>query len=171
MRYSRQSWCVSERQLSDSIVVGALFFDEFRISRREQERELKLLAETEANLQQLTDELEEVLASKGQNLSTVAPELDSIKKKQQASAAAGEAAGSGWKKSASGKWTSGGELSAPSVRSIWQQKEEEAQRVRVRTTQPISHSLLCSPNDAALPGAPCPCDSIVHGPFACYAPV
>ena len=99
MRYSRQSWCVSERQLSDSEVVGALFFDEFRISRREQERELKLLAETEANLQQLTDELEEVLASKGQNLSTVAPELDVIK--QQAAAVTGEAAGSGWRKSAS----------------------------------------------------------------------
>jgi hypothetical protein len=108
-----------------------------------------LLAETEANLQQLTDELEEVLASKGQNLSTVAPELD-VMKQRQAGAGGGEAAGSGWSKSASGQWTSGGDVGSPSVRSMWQQKEEQAQRVRVRTTQPISLSLHCSPTDAAL---------------------
>lgn len=56
-------------------------------------------------------------------------------KLQQDGAATGEAnkgAGAGWQKSASGKWTSGGEIGSPSTRSMWQQKEEEAQRARVR---------------------------------------
>ena len=61
-------------------------------------------------------------------------------KLQQDGAAASEAnkgAGAGWQKSASGKWTSGGDIGSPSTRSMWQQKEEEAQRARVRLTWPV----------------------------------
>lgn len=79
-----------------------------------------------------------MLADKGQNLGTVAPELDMLKMRQQASTGGGEAAagaGSGWQKSADGTWSSGGEgARSVSARSLWQQKEEEAQRARVRTT-------------------------------------
>ena len=79
----------------------------------ELERELKLLAETETNLQEMTDELEELLRNKGQNLSNVAPELDVMKQQQQQqqqqAAAGGEggAGGGAWQKSADGKWSSG----------------------------------------------------------------
>eukprot|EP01043_Picozoa_sp_COSAG02_P060487 COSAG02_NODE_7915_length_2793_cov_5.141797_4_plen_95_part_00 len=57
-------------------------------------------------------------------------------KQQQTGSGGGEAGGGGWQKSASGQWTSGGDAGVPEVRSKWQQKEEEAQRVRVRTTKP-----------------------------------
>ena len=81
----------------------------------ELERELKLLAETEANLQEMTDELEELLRNKGQNLSNVAPELDVMKQQQQqqqqAAAGGGGAGGGAWKKSADGKWSSGMRIS------------------------------------------------------------
>ena len=99
-----------------------------------------LLAETEANLRELTDELEELLATKGQNLGSVAPELEVMKQRQQDAAGGGETAGGaagGWQKSASGQWI-GGEVGSPAARSAWQLKEEEAQRVRVRTTSPVA---------------------------------
>ena len=48
-----------------------------------------------------------------------------------------EPAAGGWQKSASGQWI-GGEVGSPAARSAWQLKEEEAQRVRVRTTSSIA---------------------------------
>ena len=81
-----------------------------------------------------------MLATKGQNLGSVAPELEVMKQRQQDAAGGGEPAGGaagGWQKSASGQWI-GGEVGSPAARSAWQLKEEEAQRVRVRTTPPVA---------------------------------
>ena len=111
------------------------------------EKELKLLAETEDNLQQMTDELEEILHGQGQSLGSVAPELEVAKQREigakQATAAqakenggGGGGGGGGYVKTASG-WSVAGDSSsastgAASTRSMWQQKAEEQQREKVR---------------------------------------